>query len=163
MDRLGALSTGTKLLLGAGVLLFVDMFLRWQEVCVEVAGVEAGCAGRSGWGGFWGVVLGLLTIALLVWVGLQVAGVDLSSVNLPVTEAVLTLGLGVLILVFALLKNLIDDYSTIWSYVGVVLAALVAAGAYLRSQELGGTAPLRTTTGPDTDPPPPDTTVPPPA
>lgn len=162
MDRLGALSIGTKLLLGAGILLFVDMFLRWQEVCAGAGGFEV-CGGASGWSGFWGVVLGLLTIALLVWVGLQVAGVDLSSVNLPVTEAMLTLGLGVLVLVFALLKNLIDDYSTIWSYVGVVLAALVAAGAYLRSQELGGTAPLRTTTEPDTAPPPPDTTTPPPA
>jgi hypothetical protein len=157
MDRINALSTGTKIMAAAGLLLLIDTFLRWQEVCVGAGGFEV-CGGESGWGNFWGVLLGLLTLVLLIWIGLQIANVDMSSVNLPVTDAMLTLGLGVLIFVFALLKNLIDDYSTLWSYIGVGLAALVAVGAYLRHQELGGEPVRRSTTPTDTPssaPPPP--------
>jgi hypothetical protein len=54
----------------------------------------------------------------------------------------------VLIFVFALLKNLVDDYSTIWSYIGVLLAAGVAYGAWLRSQEAGGVAESQTASNP---------------
>jgi hypothetical protein len=49
--------------------------------------------------------------------------------------------LGILIFAFALLKNLIDDYSAWASYVGVVLAAVVAYGAWLNFQESGESLP----------------------
>ncbi len=52
--------------------------------------------------------------------------------------------LAVLIFVFALIKNLSDDYSTFWSYLGVVLAALIAVGAWLQVQEAGGMDTLKT-------------------
>jgi hypothetical protein len=38
-------------------------------------------------------------------------------------------------LVLALLKNLVDDYSAWPSYVGVVLAAGVAVGGWMRMQD----------------------------
>lgn len=134
MPDLASISTGTKLVLGAGLLLLIDTFLSWQKVSVDVSGVEVTAASVNAWHGFWGVLLGLLTIVLLVWVGLQVAKVDL-PIKLPVADSMVTLGLGGLILVFAVIKNLVDDFSTVWSYIGVVLAAAVAAGAWLRSQE----------------------------
>ena len=134
MPDLASISTGTKLVLGAGLLLLIDTFLSWQKVSVDVSGVEVAAVSANAWHGFWGVLLGLLTIALLVWVGLQVAKVDL-PVKLPVADSMVTLGLGGLILLFAVIKNLVDDFSTVWSYIGVVLAAAVAAGAWLRSQE----------------------------
>jgi len=133
MPDLASISTGTKLVLGAGLLLLIDTFLSWQKVSVDVSGVEVAAVSANAWHGFWGVLLGLLTIALLVWVGLQLAKVDVPK--LPVADSMVTLGLGGLILLFALIKNLADDFSTIWSYIGVVLAAAVAAGAWLRSQE----------------------------
>src|SRR6185295_13289118 len=92
MPNLSTLSRGTQLLVGAGVLLLIDMFLDWQSVDVGPFS-----AGQNAWSGFWGVIF-----------------------------------------VFALLKNLIDDYSTIWSYIGVLLAAGVAYGAWLRHEESGG-------------------------
>ena len=139
MPDLAALSTGTKLLLAAGLLLLIDTFFAWQKVTVEFAGVEAASASANAWHGFFGVVMGLLLIALLVWIGLQVAGVAV-NVNLPAPETTIVAGVAGLIFLCALLKNLIDDFSAWASYVGIVLAALVAIGAWLRMQEGGEVA-----------------------
>jgi hypothetical protein len=162
MPNLSEISTGTKLLLAAGILLLIDMFLAWQRVEVEVAGVEVASAEESAWGTGLGVVMGLVLILLLVWVVIQVMNVKLNF-ELPVTEAWLTLGLGVAVFALALLKNLVDDFSAWPSYVGVALAALVAIGAWLRAQELGGVSMARPSemerrepeTEPDATPPPP--------
>jgi hypothetical protein len=133
MPDLRSLSTGTKIVLGAAILLLISMFFNWQEVSVEVSGVEVASAGQNAWHGFWGVVMGLLTLAMIAWVGAQLLNVKLP--DLPVPARTITLALGALIFAFALIKNLVDDYSTFWSYIGVVLAAAVAVGAWLRSQE----------------------------
>jgi hypothetical protein len=127
MPNLSTLSRGTQVLVGAGVLLLIDMFLDWQSV--DFGPVSAG---QSAWSGFWGVIMGLALLVLLAWVIARVFDVNLPT-ELP--EGQIIVGLGALIFVFALLKNLIDDYSTIWSYIGVLLAAGVAYGAWLRYQE----------------------------
>jgi hypothetical protein len=136
LERLADLSTGTKLLLAAAALLLIDTFLPWQRPSVEIGDVEIAAANINAWHGFWGVVLGLLTIALLVWIGLRVAGVAV-NVDLPAPEPTLVAIVGGLIFLFALVKNLVDDYSAWASYVGLVLAAGVAVGAWLRMQEGG--------------------------
>jgi hypothetical protein len=133
MPDLRTLSTGTKILLGAGLLLFIDTFLAWQEVSVEVGGVEIASASQNAWHGFWGVAMGVVLIALLVWVALQIWNVELPDLNLP--EKTVTAVLAGLVFVLALLKNLIDDYSAWPSYVGIVLAAAVAVGGWMRLQE----------------------------
>lgn len=133
MPDLRSLSNGTKLVLGAAILLLIDSFFNWQEVSVEVGGVEVASAGQNAWNGFWGVVMCLGTIAMIGWVGVQVMNVKLPE--LPVPARMITLGLGALIFAFALIKNLADDYSTFWSYVGIVLAAAVAVGAWMTTQE----------------------------
>jgi hypothetical protein len=127
MPNLSTLSRGTQVLVGAGVLLLLDMFLDWQSVDVGPFS-----AGQNAWSGFWGVIMGLALLVLLAWVIARVFDVNLPT-ELP--EGQIIVGLGALIFVFALLKNLIDDYSTIWSYIGVLLAAGVAYGAWLRYQE----------------------------
>lgn len=132
MPDLKALSRGTQIILAAGLLLLIDTFFAWQKVSVEVGGVEVVSASVNAWHGFWGLVMGLALIALLVWVGLRVASVDL-NVNLP--DRTVTAGLAGVVLVSAVLKNLIDDYSAWASYVGIVLAGAVAFGAWLRLQE----------------------------
>ena len=158
MPDLRTLSTGTKILLAAGILLFIDTFLAWQEVSVEVSGVEIASASQNAWNGFWGVVMGIALVGLLVWVALQLFEVDLPE--LPVPEKTVTAGLAGIVFVFALLKNLIDDYSAWASYVGVVLAAGVAVGAWMRMQEADMAA---TTAEPAAAPPPPPPPPPPPA
>jgi hypothetical protein len=129
MPNLSTLSRGTQLLVGAGLLLLIDTFLDWQSVDVGPFSV-----GENAWSGFWGVIMGLALIALLALVIARLFDVQLPA-GLP--ESGIIVGLGVLIFVFALLKNLIDDYSSLWSYIGVLLAAGVAYGAWLRNQETG--------------------------
>ena len=134
---LNALSTGTKIIVPAAVLLLIDLFLSWQKACVDTP-IGDVCGTASGWDGFWGVLTGLLTIVLLVWIGLQIANVDLSGVNMPVSNAMITLGLGVLVLAATLIKllTIIGDESSWPAYVGIILAAVAAYGAYVRSREV---------------------------
>jgi hypothetical protein len=142
MERLAALSRGAQIMLVAGVLLFISLFLPWQDFDVggiaESLGVDATF---NAWHGFWGWMLGLLTIVLLAWLIVRIAAVD---PPLPVSSAMLAGLLGTLILFFAVIKNLVDDESTIWSYIGVVLAIGVAVGAWQQIQEAGGVDTLKT-------------------
>ena len=140
MLNLSEISNGTKLLLGAGILLLIDSFLAWQEVTAELGGVEIASVSRSGWSGI-GIAMGLALIALLAWVLIQVLNVKLDF-DLLISEAWLTLGLGVAVFGLAVIKliTILGDAETIWSYVGVALAALVAVGSWMRAQELRGIA-----------------------
>jgi hypothetical protein len=139
MERLTALSRGTQLMLAAGVLLLLATIPNWQEVEFDVVGFESE-VGVSAWHGFWGWVMGLALIALLAWLVARIAGVAFS---LPISETLIAAGLAALILICAVIKNLVDDYSTFWSYIGVVLAALIAVGAWLEVQSAGGVDTLR--------------------
>jgi hypothetical protein len=123
LDRLKGLPLGRQLVLGAGVLLLIDTFLPWQSVSVGPFTIT-----RTAWHGFWGVLLGLLTIAIVAWVAARAFEVALPE---EIPDGVTTLALGIAIVVFALIKNLADDYSAVWSYIGVVLAAVVAYGSWL--------------------------------
>jgi hypothetical protein len=137
MDRFNELGRGAQLMLVGSVLLLIDSFLNWQQIDTAI-----GSFGQSAWHGFWGVVMGLLTIVLIAWLVARLAAVD---VPLPpsITGAVLSF----LILVFAVIKNLTDDYSSFWSYVGIVLAAIIAVGGWMQVQEQGGMDKLRTEAG----------------
>jgi hypothetical protein len=134
MDKLTSLHRSRQLILGAGVLLLIFTFFSWQSV--EFAGVEV--ASRNAWHGFWGVLLGLATIAILLWVGLRAADVAMPE-SLP--DGLVTAALGLVVFLCALLKNLTDDYSAWASYVGLILAALVAVGAFMAFQESGESLP----------------------
>jgi hypothetical protein len=104
---------------------------------------------------------------------------QLAAVNLPipVSYAMTSAVLAFLIFILALVKNLVDDYSTWASYVGVVLAALIAVGAWLEIQAAGGVESLKSEAtsfggggaataaaggAADTAPPPPPPPAPPP-
>ncbi len=164
MDQLKGLSIGRQVILAAGVLLFIDTFFAWQKVSFKIAGVTTVSATANAWHGFWGVVLCLLTIVIVLWVGAQAFGVALPA-NVP--DGLATLALGGLIVLFAVLKNLTDDYSAWASYVGIVLGALVAAGAWLTFQASGESLPRMPATagggsaGTSTPPPAAPTTPPP--
>ena len=149
MPNISTLSRGTQLLVGAGVLLLIDMFLDWQSI--DLGPISAG---QNAWSGFWGVIMGLALLVLLAWVIARIFDVKLPA-ELP--EGQIIVGLGVLVGVFALLKNLIDDYSTIWSYIGVLLAAGVAYGAWLRYGETASTSPAAPSEPIAPTPPPPAT------
>ena len=139
MERFTALGRGAQIMLVAGVLLLIDSFFRWQEVSVEVLGIDAS-GGVSAWDDLGGLLMGLLTIVLVAWLGLRIAGVD---IKLPVSGAMIGAALAALILLLAIIKNLEDDYSTFWAWLGMAFALAIAIGAWLEIQAAGGMEKLK--------------------
>jgi hypothetical protein len=137
LERFNALSRGSKVMLIAGALLLLDTFFAWQQVEVEEFGIEAS---QNAWHGFWGVMLGLLTAVLVAWFIAKLAGVE---INLPVSDAMLGGIFALVILLFTLIKILDDEFTNFWAYVGLVLAAIIAIGAWLNIQEAGGVNTLK--------------------
>jgi hypothetical protein len=137
LERFNALSRGSKVMLIAGALLLIDTFFAWQQVEVEEFGIEAS---QNAWHGFWGVVLGLLTALLVAWFIAKLAGVE---INLPISDAMLGGLLALVILLFTLIKILDDEFTNFWAYVGLVLAAIIALGAWLNIQDAGGVDTLK--------------------
>jgi hypothetical protein len=88
------------------------------------------------------VILGILTIILLAWVIVRLASVD---IPLPVSTAMTGALLGTLIVIFAVIKilTILGDETTIWAWVGLVLAIVIAVGAFQAVQEAGGVETLR--------------------
>jgi hypothetical protein len=128
MDQLKALSRSSQLLLGAGLLLFIFLFFDWQQVCVSGGGFSA-CGGQSGWHG-WGVAVGLFVIALLLWEVVQLVGV---KIELPITAAMLSAALAAGVLLFTVIKFLVDNEARHWpSWVGLILAIVIGFGGFLR-------------------------------
>ncbi len=143
------LSNGTKVLLVGGLLLFIDTFLAWQQICVGVPGFHA-CGSQSGWHGV-GVVAGLCVIALLIWEGLQVAGVT-ARLQLPVTAALISVALAAATALFTIIKFLAANEARHWpAWVGLILAIVIAAGGWLKYSE-SPVAPAQVT--PPAPPPP---------
>jgi hypothetical protein len=144
MDRFNALGRGAQIMLVGAVLLFIDLFLPWQDFDVGGLADEFGVdATFSGWRGFAGIVLGLLTIVLLAWIIVRLASVN---IPLPVSTAMTAALLGTLILIFAIIKilTILGDEPTIWAWIGLILAVVVAVGAFQTVQEAGGIDQLRT-------------------
>jgi hypothetical protein len=159
MPNLADLSTGTKVLLGAGVLMFIDLFLSWQKQCVDTPIGEV-CGSQSGWHG-WGTLVGILVVALIAWEVVQLLGLA-SNVNLPVAATLISAALAAAILLFTILKFLVDNEARSWpSWIGLLLAIGIAIGGWLKYQEGPAVMPARTTEPPAPPPPPPP--PPPPA
>ena len=133
MDKLMGLSKGNKLFLGGGVLLFIDTFLPWQTWSAGPFSFSL-----NAWHGFWGVVLCLLVIVMLAWAVAGILGVALPG-NLP--AGLVTLALGGLIFLFALLKTLTESYRGWASWVGIILGAILAVGAWFVFQDSGESLP----------------------
>jgi hypothetical protein len=136
MDRFNALGRGLQVMFVAGVLLFIDTFFDWQSVDTAI-----GSFGVSAWDDIGGIIMALLTIVLVAWLAARVAGV---AIPLPISDSVLAAAFGALIFLLALIKNLQDDYSSAWAWIGLILAAAILVGAWLQIQATGGMDALRT-------------------
>ena len=86
MDNLKALGRGTQVMFIAAVLLLIVMFFHWQEVDTAL-----GSFGQNAWHGFWGVVMGILTIVLVARIAARLAAVD---VPIPLSFATTSFVLG---------------------------------------------------------------------
>jgi len=127
------LSMGQKGLLIAGGLMFIDLFLPWNRACADLGVVGSGfCVSANVWHGI-GFIVGLLVIALLVWEGLQLAGVN---TNLNVSAGLVSAGLAGGIVVFTLLKILVDsEFLSFGGWLGIVLALAIGYAGYVRWTE----------------------------
>ena len=139
MEQLKGLPLGRQIVLGAGVLLLIDSFLDWQQVSILGSSV-----GNTAWHGFLGIVMCLALVVLLIWTAAKAFGVDL-PVNVP--DGLTSLGLSALILVFAFLKAVTDDFVHWPAWAGVVLAAGIVYGAWLVFQGSGESLPSMSTSG----------------
>jgi len=141
------LSTASKILLGAGILYLINLFLPWQSVDL---GPLAGDVSRNGIAEL-GIINLLLVIALLAWEGMAVAGVD---INAP--RALISAAIAAGIVLFTILKIITDnEFIAIFAWVGLLLALVIGYGGWMRWQEhqaSGGTD------GMTMGPPPSDTT-----
>jgi hypothetical protein len=128
METIRSSTIGTKLVLVAAVAFFLNLSLTWQRIEVDFG--AAGKAERllDGWDA-WGLLLGALSLAIVIVTIL----LRLTEVELPggVRWDRVVLALALVLLTISVVKNLLDDGSTIPSYVAIALAALVALGAWL--------------------------------
>jgi hypothetical protein len=130
---LRSMSLAHRLLLGGGVLLFIVMFFVWQGV--EILGTSVGV---SGWHGLNGVILGLLTIALVAWEVLTILGERTADLRrmVPAPQKLVSAGLAGAVLVFGVLKFLTANELRRWpEWVGLVLALAIGYGGWLAYNE----------------------------
>jgi hypothetical protein len=128
VEKIKALSRGSKLVLVAGPIVFVSLFLDWQTLHVDYGPAGVAEVPQDGWDA-WGLLVGVLTMATVTLVVLRrLTEVEMSD---KVPWDGLTLGLAAAAFVLAVLKSVTDDYSTWASYGFVALAGLTALGAYL--------------------------------
>ena len=148
------LSMATKIIAGAGILLLIDSFLQWQRVCVEFAGIS-GCSGLSAWAGsgsFFGLLMGLCVVVLLIWEGMQAAGAA-GNLNLPISASKASAYLGFGVVIFGVLKLIIvltsEIKPSIFGWIGLILILAVGYGAWMRFQEPEVMAPPTASGGTD--------------
>jgi hypothetical protein len=148
------LSTGRQVLLAGGLLLFIDLFLHWQQACGP--GVLSNiCVSRTGWHGI-GILVGLLTLAMIAWEAIGAFGVDLGDAARNLPTALISAGLAAAVTLFTIIEFLTHNEIRHWpAWIGLILAIVIAIGGYLRFTE----SPAPTTTPAPTTPPP----APPPA
>jgi hypothetical protein len=134
------MSTGSKVVLTAAVLLFIDLFFPWQGVDFgDFLGADLGSANVSGFNGL-GILVALLCIAVIVWEGLLAAGVNINmGTTSPALIGAILAGATALFTIIAFLTKLT---AVKWgAFVGLVLALAMAYGAWMRFQESKAAAP----------------------
>ena len=106
MDHLKAMSRSSHLIAWGGLLLFIFLFFDWQQVSISSGGTRVRRA--AGWHG-WGVLVGILAIALVAW---EVdAARRRDAPDLPVKPAMISAGLAAGVLLFTVIKFLVDNES----------------------------------------------------
>jgi uncharacterized membrane protein (UPF0182 family) len=76
------------------------------------------------------VAAGLFVIALLLWEAAQVVG---ANVQLPIKAALLSAALASAVLLFTVIKFLVDNEARHWpAWIGLILAIVIAIGGWLR-------------------------------
>jgi hypothetical protein len=128
------LTTGDRVLLGAGGALFVDSLLAWQRTCVTVGGVDA-CQRANAWGGHGavaGVLMSLAALAACLVVLASAGGISPAPLGIPagalLSAVALTTGLTKLLLIAG-------HFPSYGAWIGLVLLGVVAGGGLRKVAE----------------------------
>lgn len=139
LERFNALGIGEKIIIVAGVVLFIDGFLPWYSIDRGIVS-----ATRNGWespGAFWSIIAVLIGLAMAGAVAVK----GFTDVAIPdnvsgVTWPRIHLGAGAVALVFVLIKLLNEsDYLGFGFYLGIIAAAALAVGGLLMFRQEQGT------------------------
>lgn len=136
LERFKALSLGSKIIIIAGVILFIDGFLPWYSVDLG----PLGSVSRNGWqspGAIWSTLAILIGLAMAALVAVK----DLTDVEVPdsisgVTWPRILLGAGIAAIVLVVIKFLNEsDFLGFGFYLGFIAAAALAVGGFLLFRE----------------------------
>ncbi|MDQ1517191.1 MAG: hypothetical protein QOE80_3021 [Actinomycetota bacterium] len=132
------LSLGQRIMSIAGVLLLLDvLILPWHRISIGagVFGINVNRTGVQSPNGFFGLLIALVALAVVVRIGLsEFTSVELPA--LPVTWERADLIAGAAAAALVLLKLVLEtSYLSIGAWLAVPLAGALAYGGYVRSQE----------------------------
>jgi hypothetical protein len=141
---MSTMSTADKLLAAGSILLLIDSFFAWQSFDVgglgDIIGIDNSISMWQGSGAIFGVLAGLLTIALVIVGVLSMMGMmaGMSMGTMTPDKIVGFLGLGVF--AFGILKFIFAlTESPGWAaFVGLILLLAVGWGAWQKIQSTGG-------------------------
>lgn len=136
---LSKLTLGEKVVLGAGLLLVIDLlFLPWHKIDLGI--VDVSRTGVQSPNSLWGVLALLVTIAMIAAVVVsRFTTATLPKLPVPWSQAMFLAG--VLVFALLLLKLVIEtDFLGFGAYLGVLLGAAVAFGGFTMRKEAAGTA-----------------------
>ncbi len=122
------------LLLGGGVLYFLDLFLSWRRLCYDYGALGVHCGTQNGLAQGVGIIDMLLALALVVTEVLVVTNADPGL--LPKRRRQVEAGLAAGLLLFTVIKVLVgSSHIYIWAFVGLLLTIAIAYGGWLRWRE----------------------------
>jgi hypothetical protein len=128
VERIKGLTLGAKMVLAGGLLLFFSLFLTWQNLEIDYGRTGTGTLRLDGWDSY-GLLIGLLTLGLVS----LVLFVKLSDAELlpDLPWELVTLAIAASLLGLVAVKSLTDRNSAWASYLALVLAGVMVAGAFL--------------------------------
>lgn len=144
---LAKISNANKILLGAGILLLLDSFFKWNKVSFLGKSTSFDSAWSHGVGPIFGILL-VLTLAVVILLALvEQDVVQMKLPELPIKISQLVAGLAGLTVVFGVIRFLthaggslpaasgVSVGRTFMAWIGLVLLVVLAVGAYLRLKE----------------------------
>lgn len=125
------LTMGQKGILISGLALLINMFIPWWN-SVDFLGIDVPGGNIGGFNNL-GILGGLLLIAVLIWEGINIAGMKVQA-----PTALISAGLAGAAALFVILRALIKPTGFsygIGTWIGLILALALGYAAYVRFQE----------------------------